>query len=109
MSDAARLIRQTRREAGLTQAQLAARLGVTQSAVAKLEREGANPSVATLGRAMLAMDRRLNLLSASSLPDVDDGQILECLRRTPSQRLAALTTAQHNLRRLTSAARRVAA
>jgi transcriptional regulator with XRE-family HTH domain len=38
------LIREARRRAGLTQADLAARLGTTQSAIARLERGGTEPS-----------------------------------------------------------------
>jgi transcriptional regulator with XRE-family HTH domain len=38
------LIREARRRAGLTQRQLAERLGTTQSAIARLERGGTEPS-----------------------------------------------------------------
>jgi transcriptional regulator with XRE-family HTH domain len=38
------LIREARRRAGLTQGELAARLGTTQSAIARLERGGTEPS-----------------------------------------------------------------
>jgi transcriptional regulator with XRE-family HTH domain len=38
------LIREARRRAGLTQRELAARLGTTQSAIARLERGGTEPS-----------------------------------------------------------------
>ena len=48
------LIRDARRAAGLTQAELAARLGISQSAIAKLEREGSNPTVETLDRVLRA-------------------------------------------------------
>jgi transcriptional regulator with XRE-family HTH domain len=42
--DAGALIREARRRAGLTQAELAERLGTTQSAIARLERGGTEPS-----------------------------------------------------------------
>ena len=57
------LIRDARREAGLTQAQLAAHLGVSQSAIAKLEREGCNPKVETLDRVLRATGHRLQLIA----------------------------------------------
>ncbi|MBK7579809.1 MAG: type II toxin-antitoxin system HicB family antitoxin [Myxococcales bacterium] len=41
-------LRWARQAAGLTQAQLARRVGVSQQQMAKLERPGANPSIATL-------------------------------------------------------------
>src|SRR5690349_24227687 len=41
-------LRWARQDAGLTQADLASRIGVSQQQIAKLERPGANPSIATL-------------------------------------------------------------
>jgi transcriptional regulator with XRE-family HTH domain len=100
----ASLLRAARRDAGLTQAELAARLGWTQPAVARLERPGANPTVATLDRALRATGRRLT--SEPALPGIDETQILERLRLTPAERLAAFERSQHNLRRLVAGARR---
>lgn len=45
-----RALAAARRAAGLTQADLAARLGTTQSAIARLEGGGAAPSITTLSR-----------------------------------------------------------
>lgn len=64
MSEAATLIRHARQAAGLTQRELAARLNMTQSAVAKLERPGSNPTVGTLDRVMAATGRKLQLIAA---------------------------------------------
>ncbi len=55
------VLRWTRLDAGLTQAQLAGRAGVSQQQVAKLERPGANPSVATLRKIAGALGVRLQL------------------------------------------------
>lgn len=55
------LIRRAREEAGLTQAELAKKLGVTYQAVQKWERSGTNPTVATLERILLALGKRLEL------------------------------------------------
>jgi transcriptional regulator with XRE-family HTH domain len=106
MSPAA-LIRNARREAGLTQAELAARLGTTQSAVARLERSGSNPTVATLVRALGAAGQRLELGRDHSQSGVDETQIVERLRLTPAQRLATFQASQANLNALVAAARRV--
>jgi DNA-binding XRE family transcriptional regulator/predicted RNase H-like HicB family nuclease len=54
-------LRWARLDAGLTQAQLATRAGVSQQQVAKLERPGANPSVATLRKIADALGARLEL------------------------------------------------
>lgn len=54
-------LRWARLDAGLTQAELALRAGVSQQQVAKLERPGANPSIATLGKIATALGARLEL------------------------------------------------
>jgi predicted RNase H-like HicB family nuclease/DNA-binding XRE family transcriptional regulator len=54
-------LRWARLDAGLTQAALAARAGVSQQQVAKLERPGSNPSVMTLRRIAEALGARLEL------------------------------------------------
>jgi predicted RNase H-like HicB family nuclease/DNA-binding XRE family transcriptional regulator len=58
-------LRWARLDAGFTQAQLAARAGVSQQQVAKLERPGANPSVATLRKIADALGARLELSLAA--------------------------------------------
>jgi transcriptional regulator with XRE-family HTH domain len=57
--DAGLLLAQARREAGLTQAQLAGRLGISQPAVAQLERYASNPRISTLERALRATGAEL--------------------------------------------------
>lgn len=54
-------LRWARHDAGLTQAELAARVGVSQQQIAKLERPGANPSVVTLRKIADALGARLEL------------------------------------------------
>ena len=85
----AELIRIARRESGLTQQQLAARLGVTQAAVAQLESARANPTIATLERALDAADHRLELRVVPAVRQVDESLLREALRLTPAQRIAA--------------------
>jgi transcriptional regulator with XRE-family HTH domain len=65
-SEAAALLREARYAAGLTQAVLAERLGVSQAAIAKLERPGANPTLKTLQDALLATGHRLVLSSVQT-------------------------------------------
>ena len=54
-------LRWAREAAGLTQGQLAERLGVTYQAVQKLERATANPSVRTLAKVARALGRKLTV------------------------------------------------
>src|SRR3954471_6320645 len=82
-----KLVREARQEAGLTQAELGQRLGMTQSAVAKLERPGANPTVETLDRVLRAAHTRLHICEAPWLPGVDDTLIEESLKRSPAERI----------------------
>lgn len=60
---------------GLTQRPLAARTGLTQSALSRLEREGSNPTMKTLARVAEALDTPVYLLVllASDVDDLGDG------------------------------------
>jgi transcriptional regulator with XRE-family HTH domain len=106
VSSAAALVHRARIDAGLTQAKLAALMGTTQSAVARLERPGSNPTVATLQSALHASGRRLGLAAAPG-SGVDETQIVERLRLTPRERLATFQRSQRNLGRLAAHAKRV--
>lgn len=101
------LIRTARRDAKLTQAQLAERLGTTQPVVARLERADANPTLATLERALDAAGYRLELRAVRRpRPVIDETQIIERLRWTPAERLAAHTASSRNLNALVRKAHR---
>ena len=107
MTDASVLVRQARTEADLTQAELASRMGTTQTAVARLERSGSNPRLSTLRRALAATGRELSLEAAPLTPHLDEGQIRAHLRVTPAERLDAFERAHRNVREgLLGAARR---
>ncbi len=54
-------IRQARAERDLTQAQLAKRAGVSQQQIAKLERPGENPTIATLLKVASALGMSLDV------------------------------------------------
>jgi transcriptional regulator with XRE-family HTH domain len=81
------LIRAARHAEGLTQAQLARRLGITQPSVARLEAAGDEVTVATLQRALNAMGRALELTVVARKSSVDETLLHETLRLTPDQRL----------------------
>lgn len=72
---------------GLTQKQLADRLGMSQSAIAKLERPGANPTVETLDRVLRAAGTRLRIDSSPWTDGIDDTLIADALRHTPEERV----------------------
>lgn len=88
MESPATLIREARLNAGLTQAELARRLDVSQAAVAKLEQPQANPTVRTLERVLRATGRSLSLRARPM--GVDESLVREQLKLTPAQRLAQL-------------------
>jgi len=100
------LLRSARRRAGLTQAELAARLGRSQPAVAALERPGANPTVATLIEAMHATGHRLELSAAAVESGADETLIARNLRLSPAERLAAFEVAHAEVEELRRAMRR---
>jgi transcriptional regulator with XRE-family HTH domain len=92
--------------AGLSQKQLARRLGISQAAVAKLERDGANPTVRTLDRALRATGHKLTLDVGKRAPGVDPTLIRRHLELTPAQRLRELEGMYAFARELTNAGRR---
>jgi transcriptional regulator with XRE-family HTH domain len=101
------LVRSARRRAGLTQVELAQRLGTTQPVVARLENADSNPTLATLERALEAAGYELELRAVpKQRPGVDESQLLERLAWTPAERLAAHTAAQRNLGALLRGVRR---
>ena len=84
------LIRHARSAAGLTQADLARRLGTSQPAIVKLERPGANPTVRTLDRVLRATGHQLELSAPTWSPGVDESLIRKQLELTPAERLRDL-------------------
>jgi transcriptional regulator with XRE-family HTH domain len=88
--DAASLIKDARRRAGLSQAQLAGRLGISQAAVAKLEHSGVNPTIKTLDKALRATGHRLELNAPAWRPAVDESLIRQQLALSPDERMRQL-------------------
>jgi transcriptional regulator with XRE-family HTH domain len=95
-----RLIRDARRLAGLTQGELAERLGTAQSAVSNWERGRETPRVDTLARVLEACGFEADLTFRRH-DDVDRAQIRQNLALTPAQRLESV----RNVSRLRAGAR----
>jgi transcriptional regulator with XRE-family HTH domain len=86
--DASALVREARQIAGLTQGELAERLGTTQSAVSNWERGRDEPRVSTLARVLQACGFEADLTFRRH-DDVDRAQIRRHLDYTPAERLDA--------------------
>jgi transcriptional regulator with XRE-family HTH domain len=84
-----RLIREARRLGGLTQADLARRLGTAQSAISNWERGRDTPRVDTLARILEACGFEADM-TFRRLDDVDRAQIRENLAMTPAKRLESV-------------------
>lgn len=106
VSEAAALIRRARTEASLSQAALAQRLGMSQAAIAKLERPGSNPTVATLDDVLWATGRRLELGAPVRPPGVDESLIRQQLELSPTERLRGIETMYSEARALALAGAR---
>jgi transcriptional regulator with XRE-family HTH domain len=95
------IIRQARVAQGLTQVELARRMGITQPSVARMEAAGDAITLATLRRALRALGRSLVVqVGAAESSSVDESQLLELIRLEPEERLRAFTASHHNLERL---------
>ncbi|MDQ6835362.1 MAG: helix-turn-helix domain-containing protein [Actinomycetota bacterium] len=104
---ASALIRRARESAGMTQAELAAAMGVSQPVVARFEGPTANPTYSTLERALSVTGHTLALArSPATLIALDLGQLRERLAMTPHERLRVFTRSQQNLARLTGSGHR---
>jgi len=63
---------------------------VSQAAVAKLERPGSNPTVATLDDALWAAGRRLQVSAPPRPPGMDESLIRQQLELSPAERIRSL-------------------
>ncbi len=87
--DAGQLVREARELAGLTQAELAAELGTTQSVVSRWERDVDEPRLSTLGRILATCGLEADLVFRRH-EDEDRTQIVERLGWDPADRLRYL-------------------
>lgn len=106
MSSAATVIRDARREAGLTQASLAARMGVPQSVIARLERPGSNPTWDTISRALDACGRRITVQARTEASSIDETLVAAHLRLPPGDRIKSLAESYAATRRIALAGAR---
>lgn len=86
----AALIKGARRDAGLSQAALAERIGTTQSAVSRWEGGGDEPRLGSLVSILDACGLRLSLLVETADDGVDRAQIRQQLAMSPDERLASV-------------------
>jgi transcriptional regulator with XRE-family HTH domain len=96
------LIRECRREAGLSQAALAAALGTKQSVVSRWERGHETPRADTLAAILRACGYEADVVIRPRDTGVDRAQIRNMLRMTPDQRLQSSA----NVSRMLATARR---
>jgi hypothetical protein len=104
MAVAARLIKEARSAAGLTQAELAERAGTSQPTIAAYESGGKVPNVSTLERVLAATGTALVASRSPSLPPAGHlGRLLERKR----EEIAAIAARHraHNVRVFGSVAR----
>jgi transcriptional regulator with XRE-family HTH domain len=100
------LLKIARNRAGLTQVELARRLGISQAAVAKLEGPNANPTITTLESALRGVGQQLVLRTQPLKRGIDETLVFEQLRLSPQQRLTQLERMHEWGRELTLAGAR---
>jgi transcriptional regulator with XRE-family HTH domain len=102
---AGKMLREARLAAGLTQAELAERLGASQPVVARVESGRANPRVATFERALAAAEHRLAAtLEPSGYPPIDETLITGNLGLSPAERIRKFSAAYRGVKPLAGAA-----
>jgi transcriptional regulator with XRE-family HTH domain len=98
-----KLLADARRRAGLTQADLAKRLAISQAAVAQLERADSNPRLATLDRALRAAGVELVVTTRPRQSAIDESLIRQQLELNPAERVHGLETMYEQARKLATA------
>jgi transcriptional regulator with XRE-family HTH domain len=102
---AGKMLKEARLDAGLTQAELAERLGASQPVVARLESGRANPRIATFERALAATGHRLAVtVEQSGHPSIDETLIASSLRLSPEERIRRFSSAYEGARAIAGAA-----
>jgi transcriptional regulator with XRE-family HTH domain len=96
MGMSARMLRYARRRAGLTQRGLAAKSGVPQETIARIEASRSDPRVETLDRLLEACGMGLEALPRLGI-GVDRTQFQALLDLTPGQRLEAGIATDRNM------------
>ena len=102
MLEAARLLRHARKRAGLTQRALAAKAGVPQSYVARIESSRVDPQVSSLSKLLRACEITLEAMPGSG-DGVDRSLIAEQLKLSAAERMSDAGTAAAWVERLRGA------
>lgn len=102
---AGRVVRWARLHAGLSQHDLAARTGIAQSTISRIECEALDPRFGTVRKLLHACGSDLDVGSRLGV-DYDRTEMRAQLARDPSARLRYAVTAANNLRRWHGVARR---
>ncbi len=87
--EVARALSKARRRAGLTQRVLAARTGVSQPTIARIERGKDDPRLGTLERLLNACGETIEVVPQAGR-GIDRSEIRELLKMSPRQRLVGL-------------------
>lgn len=104
--NAARVLREARRRAGLTQQQLAEKAGIPQSSVARIERGTVVPRVDTLEKLLNECGDALEALPRLGI-GIDRTLIHEMLRLSPGDRVRYGAAASRNVQEFLDSIRRV--
>ncbi|HEX3427059.1 MAG TPA: helix-turn-helix domain-containing protein [Acidimicrobiales bacterium] len=102
--DVASAIRKARHRAGLTQRALAARTGVAQPTIARIEQGKGDPRLSTVERLLRACGETIEAMPQLGV-GIDQTEIDELLDLTPAQRLASLVQEQAAMDRLSQSRR----
>jgi len=101
---AGRSLRNARRRAGLSQRALAARTGVAQPTIARIERGHDDPRICTLERLLHACDETIEVIARAG-SGIDRTEIRVLLALSPAQRMASLVDEAPAMDRLRQARR----
>jgi transcriptional regulator with XRE-family HTH domain len=107
MSMAGRMVRYARRRAGLTQRQLAAKAGIPQESIARIERGRVDPRIGTVDRLLEACEFGLEVMPRLGI-GIDRPQIRERLDLDPGPRLARALAENRSIVELRRTLRRAA-
>lgn len=102
--DIGRVLRTARQRAGLTQRELAARTGVAQPTIARIETGTADPRITTVVRLLTMCGQELRSRPTPGA-GIDRTQLAPLLRLTPRERLELLRADAAGLDRLEQAVR----
>lgn len=105
MTEAARILKHARKRAGMTQRALAAKAGVPQPYIARIESSRTDPSVGSLSRLLRACETTLEAMPGSG-DGIDRTVMRALLHLSPRERLHAATADAAGLAALDAAAGR---